>query len=56
MTSFRLRYVPGAHNDHFTQIRYPAPNHPGYPTMERAQQVLAAMPNPKLMEIISEED
>lgn len=52
--SFRLRYVAGAYHDQFKSIRYPAASSPGYPTRERAEQVLAAMPDPDRMEI--EED
>lgn len=49
--SYRLRYVAGAYHDAFTSIRYPALSRPGYPTRERAEQVLAAMPEPARMEI-----
>lgn len=52
--SFRLAYVPGAYNDRFHLIRYPAPNRPGYPTRERAEQVRAAMPEPSRMEVVED--
>lgn len=56
MSTYRLRYVAGAHNDAYKTIRYPALSRPGYPTRERAEQVLAAMPEPSRMEIVSEEN
>lgn len=57
MTSYRLRYTPGTHDgDRFPLTRYPAPTRPAYPTRERAEQVLAAMPRPGVMEVVSEED
>lgn len=49
--TYRLRYVPGAHNDHFRSIRYPRPSLPGYATRERAEQVREAMPDPSSFEI-----
>lgn len=49
--SFRLRYRDGAYDDKFRSIRYPSTNRPGYPTRERAETVLAAMPDPARMEI-----
>lgn len=55
--SFRLRYIAGTHaGDQFPTITYPMPYHPGYPTRERAELVLAAMPNPGRMEVFEETD
>ena len=55
--TFRLRYIPDTNDGvRFATIRYPSTWQPGYPTRERAAQVLAAMPNPGRMEIIEEED
>jgi len=54
--SFRLRYIPGTPDgDKFPNITWPLSYRPGYPTRERAQVVLAAMPNPSRMEIYEEE-
>lgn len=53
--SFRLRYIPGTPaGDKFPTITYPLWHRPGYPTRERAQTVLDAMPEPDRMEIVEE--
>lgn len=50
--TYRLRYIPGTPDgDKFPTITYPLAHHPGYPTRERAERVLAAMPNPSRMEV-----
>ena len=55
MARYALRYKPSTHDgDRFSKIRYPA--HGGYPTRERAEVVLAAMPRPEVMEIVELED
>lgn len=55
--SFRLRYIPGTPSgDKFPTITYPLAHKPGYSTRERAQTVLAAMPDPTRMEIVEESD
>lgn len=55
--TFRLRYVPGTPTgDKFPTITYPLRPRPGFPTRERAETVLAAMPEPGRMEIIEESD
>jgi hypothetical protein len=54
--SYRLRYVEGAHDNRFRTIRYPRESLPGIPTRERAEQALAAMPEPSRMEIEETED
>jgi hypothetical protein len=53
---YRLKYRAGAYDDAFTSIRYPAASSPGYSSRERAEQVLAFMPKPELMEIEEEEE
>ena len=55
--SFRLRYKPGTPTAiKFPTITYPMPHHPGYPTREQAEWVLAAMPEPDRMEIFEEDE
>jgi len=55
--SYRLRYIPGTPpGDKFPTITYPLRPKPGYPTRERAETVLAAMPDPSRMEIINDDE
>ena len=57
MTSFRLRYKRDSTTaERLPTLTYPLYTQPGYPTRERAEQVLAAMPEPGRMEIVCEED
>ena len=50
--SFRLRYTPGSDPAiKFPHITWPLSHNPGYPTRERAETVLAAMPDPTRMEV-----
>jgi hypothetical protein len=56
VVAFRLRYVPGTNDGtRFQHITYPLSHNPGYPTRERAQTVLDAMPDPSRMEIFEED-
>ncbi len=53
--SYRLRYIPGTPaGDQFPTITWPLGHKPGYATRERAEIVLAAMPDPTRMEIFEE--
>ncbi len=53
--SYRLRYIPGTPTaDKFPTITWPLSHNPGYRTRERAETVLAAMPDPTRMEVYEE--
>lgn len=55
--SFRLRYIPGTPAGiRFSTITWPLAHKPGYATRERAETVLAAMPEPSRMEVFEEKD
>lgn len=57
MSSWRLRYKPGTNaGERFKSITYPMSHHPGYATRERAEVVLAAMPEPARMEVFECEE
>jgi len=57
MTSFRIRYTLGSPTAaRFPTITYPLRPKPGYASRERAEVVLAAMPDPTRMEVYEEDE